>query len=398
MRALVAIVVGLVALFFAVPAFAHKPSDSYLTLDVDGAVVHGRWDIAIRDLDYALDLDGDGNGKISWRELREHQPEVASYALSRLTIRGEGDAAGVDRASVRRSAAGAGDAPSCAAVQIAEGFAVASHSDGTYAVLRFDARCGAGVTNLGIDYRLFFDIDPQHRGIIRIDANGTSRTHTLSKSEHEARFSLADAGRMRQLGSIVKQGVVHIWRGYDHILFLLALLLPSVLRREGRSWEPVARLRPALLDVLRIVTAFTIAHSITLSLAALGIVTLPSRLVESVIAASVVLAAANNLHPIMKEDRWMAAFVLGLMHGFGFSSTLMDLDLPRSNLVLTLFGFNLGVEIGQMAIVAVFVPLAYAARRTVAYRRFGLVAGSVVIVVLATIWLVERAFVIKLIS
>jgi hypothetical protein len=379
MRALVALAVAMVVMLVAPRAFAHKPSDSYLTLEVDGAVVHGRWDIAIRDLDYAVDLDGDGDGKISWRELSEHRPEVTSYALERLTVRGNDDAL-------------------CNTVADPKGFAVAPHSDGTYAVLRFDATCRESVTSLGLEYRLFFDLDPQHRGIVRIDAAGKSRTHTLTKNDRQQTFSLADAGRMRQLGSIVRQGIVHIWLGYDHILFLLALLLPSVVRREGKEWMPVERLRPAVLDVLRIVTAFTVAHSITLSLAALGVVTLPSRLVESAIAASVVLAAVNNLHPILRQDRWMAAFLLGLMHGFGFSSTLMDLDLPRSNLVLTLFGFNLGVEIGQIAIVAVFVPLAYAARATVAYRRLALVAGSVVIAVLATIWLIERAFVMKIIS
>ncbi len=124
--------------------------------------------------------------------------------------------------------------------------------------------------------------------------------------------------------------------------------------------------------------------------------TLPSRLVESAIAASVVLAALNNLRPILREDRWVAAFLLGLMHGFGFSSTLMDLDLPRGNLVLTLFGFNLGVEIGQVAIVAVFVPLAYAVRGTAAYRKGLLVAGSCAILLLALVWLVERAFVVSI--
>jgi uncharacterized membrane protein YqjE len=106
----------------------------------------------------------------------------------------------------------------------------------------------------------------------------------------------------------------------------------------------------------------------------------------------------NNVVPVLRHDRWMAAFVLGLMHGFGFSATLMDLDLPRSNLLPTLFGFNLGVELGQLAIVAVFVPLAYSVRRSAAYRRFALVAGSCVIAVLATIWLIERAFLIKIIS
>jgi hypothetical protein len=335
-RALIGVALALVVLLMSSHAFAHKPSDSYLSLSVDGPVVHGRWDIAVRDLDYTLDLDGDSNGNITWAEVRDRQGEIAAYALARLTLRGDDDA-------------------SCTAVADPSGIAVVSHSDGTYVVMRFDARCARDVTNLGIDYRLFFDVDPQHRGIARIEGGGTTRTHTLSKSEHEARFPLADAGRMRAFGSIVKQGIIHIWGGYDHVLFLLALLLPSVLRREGTTWRPVPRLRPALLDVLRIVTAFTVAHSITLSLAALEIVTLPSRLVESVIAASVILAAVNNVVPVLRQDRWMAAFVLGLMHGFGFSATLMDLDLPRSNLLQTLFGFNLGVELGQIAIVAVFV-------------------------------------------
>jgi hypothetical protein len=154
----------------------------------------------------------------------------------------------------------------------------------------------------------------------------------------------------------------------------------------------VPRLRPALADVLKIVTAFTLAHSITLTLSALEVLRLPSRLVESGIAASVVVAALNNVYPLLAEDRWAAAFALGLLHGFGFSATLMDLGLPRQNLALTLFGFNVGVEIGQMCVVAAFVPLAYVARRTWFYRRLGLVGGSLAIAGVAGLWLVERAF------
>ena len=377
MKALLSIAIAALLFLFAPEVLAHKPSDSYLTLEVDGSAVHGRWDIAIRDLDYALDLDRDGSGKITWSELRDQQSESVAYALARLTIR---------------------SGESACPTTIDGKLAVASHSDGSYAVLRFEAQCPTPITTLGVDYRLFFDIDPQHRGIARIDGGGSSRTQTFSRADHDVRLPLAGAGRSRQLGAIVKQGIFHIWTGYDHVLFLLALLLPSVLKRAGKGWEPLPRLRPAATDVLRIVTAFTIAHSITLSLAALGVVTLPSRLVESAIAASVVLAAVNNIVPILRQDRWMAAFLLGLMHGFGFSSTLMDLDLPRSNLVLTLFGFNAGVEIGQVAIVLIFVPLAYAARRTVAYRKIALVGGSVAIAVLALIWFVERAFELKLVS
>jgi len=361
MKKLVALFVALAAVLFVLPASAHKPSDSYLTLEVDGARVHGRWDIAVRDLDYALDVDADGDGKVTWGEVHGRRAEIAEYALARLAL------------------------GSCVTTATPDALAIADHSDGAYAVLRFDASCKQSIERLDVDYRLFFDLDPQHRGLLRVDVNGTTRSWTFSAGAPSTEIDLADASRLRQLGAAIREGISHIWHGYDHILFLFALLLPCVIRTS-------------LKDVLRVVTAFTVAHSITLSLAALDVVTLPSRLVESAIAASVVLAAVNNLVPVLRDDRWMAAFLLGLMHGFGFSSTLKDLDLPRSNLLVTLFGFNVGVEIGQIAIVAVFVPLAFAARRSLSYRRLVLVGGSLAILGVAMVWLVERAFVVRLLS
>jgi hydrogenase/urease accessory protein HupE len=347
--------------FFAMSAFAHKPSDSYLTLTVQGGHVTGRWDIALRDLSFVMDLDADGDGKITWSELSAHQAEIETYALGRLAIDG-------------------------CKLHIAPKRSIAAHSDGTYTVLELEGDCEAAPSSLAITYRLFFDVDAQHRGLLRLES-GTSRTHVFSAKEPRATFDLRESGAGRQFRTILKEGIFHIWTGYDHILFLIALLLPAVQRDS---------LKKALLDVLRIVTAFTVAHSITLSLAALGIVTLPSRLIESAIAASVVLAALNNLRPILREDRWVAAFLLGLMHGFGFSAALMDLDLPRSNLVATLFGFNLGVEIGQIAVVAVFVPLAFRMRATIFYQRIVLRGGSVIILILASIWLIERAANVKI--
>ncbi len=140
------------------------------------------------------------------------------------------------------------------------------------------------------------------------------------------------------------------------------------------------------------VTAFTLAHSITLSLAALEIISLPSRLVESAIAASVVFAALNNLRGTIESKRWVMAFAFGLIHGFGFASVLADLGLPQGALVLALVGFNAGVELGQLAIVAVFLPLAFALRGTSFYRVGVLKAGSVLVAMLAAWWLVQRLF------
>lgn len=352
-------------------ARAHKPSDSYLTLDAGQAVIAGRWDIALRDLDYTLGLDRDGDGSLTWGELRAHLAEVDGYAMPRLVVAADG------AACTRR----------------VKDHQVVTHSDGSYVVIRFDLDCRHEPRALDLDYNLFFENDPQHRGLVHLDAAGVTSALTFASDHRHGHVELgavSAASRSAQFRSIVRVGVHHIWEGYDHLLFLLALLLPSVLQRP--------RFRPALWDVLRIVTAFTVAHSLTLSLAALDVVRLPARLTESAIAASVVVAAANNVVPILREDRWVAAFALGLLHGFGFSATLVDLGLPRSSLLLTLFGFNLGVEIGQIAIVAAFLPLAFAARKTLLYRRFVLVGGSTLIALVASVWLVERALEIKLIS
>jgi hypothetical protein len=214
----------------------------------------------------------------------------------------------------------------------------------------------------------------------------------FSPEAREQEFKPGQGSRQHQLLTYLTEGIWHIWIGFDHILFLVALLLPAVvIRREGR-WAPVEAGRPALLQVVKVVTAFTVAHSITLTLAALDFISLPSRLVESVIAASVVVAALNNVKPIFQERRWAMAFAFGLIHGFGFASVLGDLGLPQGAKLLALVGFNLGVEVGQLAIVAALFPLAFLLRSTRFYLRGVLIGGSLLIAVLALAWLIERAF------
>ena len=254
----------------------------------------------------------------------------------------------------------------------------------------------ADPASITLRYTLFADIDPQHRGLLNLSAGGTTRTALFGPQEPQQAFKLTETSRWKQLFDYAREGVWHIWIGFDHILFLLSLLLPAVGVWAGRRWRPVDTFSQALWDVLRIVTAFTVAHSITLSLATLGLVSLPSRLVESSIAASVVLAALNNIWPVFHGRRWMVAFAFGLIHGFGFASVLVDLGLPQGALALALLGFNLGVEAGQLAIVAAFLLLAYPVRRSAFYRRVVLLGGSLLIAVVAAAWLVERAFNLKL--
>ena len=355
-------------------AHAHKPSDSYLALLVEGERVAGQWDIALRDLDFAIGLDADGNGEVTWGEVKAKQKEIAAYAMARLAI--------------------AADGAGCPTT--VNELLIDNHSDGAYAVLRFTAICPRAPEDLEVTYRLFSDIDPQHKGLLRLKVGDGTRTATFSPETAQQAFRLAHPSLGRQFLDYLATGVGHIWTGYDHILFLLSLLLPAVLVPGGRLWEPSEGFHAAFIDVLKIVTAFTVAHSLTLSLATLDVVSLPARISESAIALSVVLAALNNLFPIIRGNRWIVAFCFGLVHGFGFASVLTDLSLPKSTLAVALVGFNLGVEIGQIAIVGAFLPLAYVLRRTWFYRGAVLVGGSSAIVLVAAAWFVERALNLKL--
>ena len=367
-------------------AQAHKESDAYLTLrsdNSDAAVLDGQWDIALRDLNFALGIDGNRDGAITWGEVKAHRGVIERYALARLTIAGDGL-----------------DCP-----LRAYGQKIDVHTDGEYVVILFRADCHVERPNaLTIDYRLFSDVDPYHRGIVTVHADGHTANAVLGADRAAARLSLATPDRWRQFTSFAGDGIWHIWLGFDHMLFILSLLLPAVLVRRSRDqtnaakpaaldrWQPVARLAPAVVEILKVVSAFTVAHSITLTLAVLGFVDLPSRLVESGIALSIVIAALNNIVPLVQRRVWLLAFGFGLIHGLGFASALAGLDLPPAALAASLGGFNVGVEIGQAAVVLAVMPLAFAVRRTRFYRQFVLRWGSAVIIVIATGWFIQRAF------
>lgn len=369
----------LVLLLLAPVALAHKPSDSYLTLQTTAGEIRGQWDIALRDIDHAIGLDDNQDGAITWGELRAHHDDIAAYTLARLELSADGQLC-----------------PTRAVQHLVD-----EHTDGGYAVLRFAATCpdiAGAIHTLSVNYRLFFDLDPQHRGLLKIEYAGETRSVILSAGAPLQRIELSAPSALRQFVDYAAHGVWHIGIGIDHLLFLISLLLPAVLLRVDRAWTGAEHFRDALWEVFKVVTAFTVAHSITLALAALEVVQLPSRWVESAIAASVILAALNNLLVIAGPSRWLFAFAFGLIHGFGFASVLADLGLPRDSLLLALVAFNVGVELGQMAVVAVFLPLAWSMRRQWIYRRGVLAGGSWLVIAIASVWLVERIFEMKLLA
>lgn len=358
--------------FAAVPALAHKASDAYLTIRADTSVkgnYQGQWDIALRDLDAAIAIDGNGDRALTWGEIQSARPRIERYAFDRLAIA----------------------APATCSLTPND-LLIDRHSDGHYAVLRFAMSCPQAGDTARIDYRLMQGIDSTHRGLLQwVDAGGAVQSAVLIPGEPRD-ISLLQPSRWSQFKQYLWDGAHHIWIGYDHMLFLISLLLPAVLIRRRRDWIAAESGRAVAMKVAGIVTAFTLAHSITLTLAALGFVQLPSRLVESAIALSVILAAVNNVKPLVTERTWAFAFGFGLLHGFGFASALADLGLPRDALALCLLAFNLGVEFGQLCVVAALLPLAFLIRRSAFYQRVVLVPGSLLIALLALLWLVERMF------
>jgi hypothetical protein len=236
--------------------------------------------------------------------------------------------------------------------------------------------CPEPVRELRIRDDLFDVFGADYHTIARID--GPDRTEQLAfgTERREARLTIGGAGGGRGLVSFVVLGIEHILTGYDHLLFLLALLL-----RGGGLWA-----------MAKIVTAFTLAHSVTLSLAVLDIVVLPERLIEAVIALSIAAVAAENLFlQATVTRRWVVSFCFGLVHGFGFSMALREMGLPAHGLLLSLFGFNIGVELGQALVVAVALPVLVVVHRAGYERR--LVWGLSMAILLAGLALfVERAF------
>ncbi|WP_431256959.1 HupE/UreJ family protein [Roseateles chitinivorans] len=360
-------------------AEAHKASDAYLQLRTDGTAATLRIDIALRDLDRDLVLDADDDGLLRWGEVRSRAADIES--LTDLGVRME----------IRDAQGAACRAGAHAPLQLAQ------HSDGRYAVLVQTWTCAQAPASGNLSYDLFATTDPTHRGVLVWRQGGAAKTAVVAPGTAGMTAALgaetgSEPARTHSLAGIFRDGVHHIWIGVDHVLFLVVLLLPAVLRREAGQWRPAAAWRSALWSVLGVVTAFTVAHSITLALAVFDVVNPPTRWVESLIALSVLLAALNNLRPVLVETRWRLTFLFGLVHGFGFASALKDLGLARSELAAPLVLFNLGVEAGQLAIVAVLVPLAWAGRRWRGYPRWVLGAGSAIVALVAIVWLVERLF------
>ncbi len=362
-------------LCLAVPSvWAHSSSTSIVeVVHLQGNDFSLRLDLPLRELSLVFSLDQDQDGRVTWAEVLARRDQIEPWMQKGLQLRN--------------------DQGPC--VWGPTDWAVARYEEEFSLSLASRLSCEPPrqADSAALTYRLFFEQDALHRALFKAQWGRDQVSGVLSPNRPEHWLSAARQGFWGVLWGYLIEGVWHIWIGADHIVFLLGLLLPSVLLRRGTrlgQWECQSDFWATLRQVLAVVTAFTVAHSITLGLAALGLVSLPGSLVEAVIAASVVVAALGNLVSRTLGFRWQMAFGFGLIHGFGFASVLGDLGLPSQQMAAALLGFNLGVELGQLAIVVGFIPLAWWLRNTAIYRWGFMVAGSAGIALAGGYWLVER--------
>ena len=384
---------------------AHAPDQGYIFLRVYNDGIEGRVEINIKDLNKVQNPNLERGLTVA--DLQPYYPQLEAYVKERISF---------------------ASANGNHTMTFTEPTIMVLDELGDFVQFNFKLEDVTTIPDaLDVQYGLVFDQDRSHQGLLIVEYNwkaGIFNNESLvslffSPNDRSQSLSLTEASVFNGFMAMVKMGVWHIWIGIDHILFILALVLPSVVRRRREEdeigtpkavealgfaatsathpgafgkwrWIPVERFKPAFIYMIKIITFFTIAHTITLSLAALQIVELPSRFVESIIALSIALAAYHNIRPILKGKEWLIAFGFGLFHGFGFASVLSEIGLSGEYTTLSLFGFNLGVELGQVAIICLIFPLLYFLRRSKAYPKI-MLYGSIFLIAIAIYWFVERS-------
>jgi hypothetical protein len=272
------------------------------------------------------------------------------------------------------------------------------HAGSAYAVLPFDADCPAE-GSLTLRYRLLFDLDPSHRGLLTIVSGRQVSSEVLTPEHADLELDRRPLRLTDQVAQFLAFGFDHILLGYDHLLFIAVLLVTAALRRGGGSgWTPIDGLGRVLVETTKTLTAFTVAHAIVLTPAVLGAISVPARLVEPAVAITIMLAALDNIRPVLPRLRWQVAFSFGLVHGLSFASVLGPMRLPAASLAVALGSFNLGVEVGQIAVALLLVPIAFSLRYEAAYRRFVSPTISLGALVLAGLWFLDRVFALDVLS
>lgn len=366
-------------------AQAHQSSTAYLYIqpDAETSKTLAQYRLAIRDLAVLVPVDANQDRQISWGEIQAQQPAIE--ALLKQDIRWQA----------------AMPTQACVMNALQQPFAIEQIAGIAYLVMYLSIDCAEQPLSQ-LDYQMLSGIDSGHRLIISLKPESTAENNITSQAGNTGRTWLMASGstalladntsKLTTVKTYLAEGIHHLLTGYDHLLFLFCLLVTAVYQRQDTHWVPVQSAHTAIRHTLYIATAFTVAHSITLTLAVLKLVVLPAQWIESIIAFSIALAALNNVLPLFGAQQIRIAFVFGLVHGFGFANVLSELPLDSWSHGLALLSFNLGIELGQLGCILLFFPIALVLRRTLFYREIVLNAGSGLACLLALIWMTQRIF------
>ncbi|MES2662786.1 MAG: HupE/UreJ family protein [Pseudomonadota bacterium] len=334
-------------LLFSHSAWSHTTANHFFDLELDSQIFNGEILLAIPDIAHAIGLDANKNDVVTWNEITQSKNQINTYVYSHLKIN-------VSSTTATKN---------CVLPDFS--YALKDLSDSTYLSLEFKNACSFKeldkFESLTIKDSLFFEYDDQHKGILNFIHQNHSSAFIFTKDNNDLSIDLKDMSKQSAVKSAVisfmHEGMVHIWSGYDHLVFLLALILPifSI---------STARFSHQFIDLVKIITAFSVAHSLTLSSVIFKWITIPSRIVESLIALSVIIAGLNVIWPIFKHKTWLVGLGFGLIHGFGFASAIGDLDWQQGQVLLNVFSFNVGVEIGQIVVVIFILPLLWSLKKS----------------------------------
>ncbi|TMO28326.1 hypothetical protein CWC28_09175 [Pseudoalteromonas sp. S4492] len=353
-------------LIFSFTSYAHQQSTAYLTLEQQTShtlSLTGSWQASVTDLDKAINFDKNQDNVITWHEITSQQQAVLDYLNSHFNVLQQNQ--------------------SCK-VTVDGALSIDNHFNQSYIHVPLQVDCPSD-SSITVNYTALFDIDEHHQAIAAIAKS--SRVFEQNTAKQVINFK--EQSFTTTFIEYVKQGILHIWMGTDHILFLIALLLGCVLLRKQGEWQRVESKKQILVDTAWIITAFTLAHSMTLTATAMNIISPNTRWVELGIALSVLFAAINNIWPMIVRLGWIT-FCFGLLHGMGFASVLGELGLSNEYQLMSILAFNLGVEIGQLVILAICLPLLMLLRNNPWYKKAIMPAGSMLIAIMAIQWSIER--------
>lgn len=353
-------------------ALAHQTGNSYLTVSEADGRLQLEIDFIVRDLGNLLQTPGQPNEPPPAPDkLLSLQAPITTAIQKSLTIT-------VDEQAI----------PLEFLTQ-----SVILHNDGLYVRQRFSgSNLPADAKFIVVRYEFFTQNDKLGRAFFKLVMRNDEISSVFDQTSSIQRFALGETKRWSTIGLFTKEGAKHIWEGADHLLFLLTLLLPGLMLIKPAKTVITTDKRVAEKFALKVITAFTLAHSITLACSVLGWVSLPDRFIESMIALSIIVSAALNLQNRFTFSHWKLAFVFGLIHGMGFANGLKELGLSSMYFLETLFAFNLGVELGQLsAVVLVALPVVFWVKSHEAKTAL-LRWGSVAVFLMALFWLVQRLF------